>query len=244
MRKKEDNLTFPDVAVRCNCWSACLIFFLFRFCFCFSYFWQFFNWSFLHSHIGGCKLWTINCQYTCRRCPGGMYCGILVNLVNVMPCLLFRILSSCSFILIISLPLFLKVLPDDMIVLAEPDPVDMVQAIKKAISILPKIDPQVMHERVSYIGWLALYNNLHCVRWPNIILFSFFIFGQMKGLYNWNDVAKRTEIVYNRALKCSDQSLLERLSRYAIKGFLSEWCSRNVLSQYVTMIVSCFLKFF
>ncbi|KAK8306951.1 hypothetical protein V6Z12_D03G161500 [Gossypium hirsutum] len=80
-----------------------------------------------------------------------------------------------------------EVLPDDMIVLAEPDPSDMVHAIRKAISILPNIDPQVMHDR-------------------------------MKRLYNWNDVAERTEIVYNRALKCSDQSLLERLSRYLSCG--------------------------
>ncbi|KAK8484708.1 hypothetical protein V6N13_094333 [Hibiscus sabdariffa] len=80
-----------------------------------------------------------------------------------------------------------QVLPDDMIVLAEPDPSDMVHAIRKAISILPNIDPQVMHDR-------------------------------MKRLYNWNDVAERTEIVYNRALKCSDQSLLERLSRYLSCG--------------------------
>lgn len=36
-----------------------------------------------------------------------------------------------------------------MIVLAEPDPTDMVQAIKKAMSILPMIDPQDMHNRVS-----------------------------------------------------------------------------------------------
>lgn len=42
-----------------------------------------------------------------------------------------------------------QVLPDDMIVLAEPDPSDMVRAITKAISILPTIDPQVMHLRVS-----------------------------------------------------------------------------------------------
>ncbi|XP_068311818.1 phosphatidylinositol N-acetylglucosaminyltransferase subunit A-like [Pyrus communis] len=34
-----------------------------------------------------------------------------------------------------------EVLPDDMIVLAKPDPSDMVQAIEKAISILPRIDP-------------------------------------------------------------------------------------------------------
>ncbi|KAF3954834.1 hypothetical protein CMV_019875 [Castanea mollissima] len=80
-----------------------------------------------------------------------------------------------------------EVLPDDMIVLAEPDPTDMVQAIKKAISILPMIDPQDMHNR-------------------------------MKKLYDWHDVAKRTEIVYDRALKCSNQSLLERLSRYLACG--------------------------
>ncbi|KAM6579906.1 hypothetical protein CsatA_003680 [Cannabis sativa] len=80
-----------------------------------------------------------------------------------------------------------EVLPDDMIVLAEPDPGDMVHAIKKAISILPMIDPQVMHNR-------------------------------MKGLYDWHDVAKRTEIVYDRALKCTNQSLLERLSRYLSCG--------------------------
>ncbi|XP_040998386.1 phosphatidylinositol N-acetylglucosaminyltransferase subunit A isoform X1 [Juglans microcarpa x Juglans regia] len=80
-----------------------------------------------------------------------------------------------------------EVLPDDMVVLAEPDPSDMVLAIKKAISILPTIDPQVMHNR-------------------------------MKKLYNWHDVAKRTEIVYDRALKCSNQSLLERLSRYLSCG--------------------------
>ncbi|XP_031393492.1 phosphatidylinositol N-acetylglucosaminyltransferase subunit A isoform X2 [Punica granatum] len=75
-----------------------------------------------------------------------------------------------------------EVLPDDMVVLAEPDPVDMVRAIKKAIALLPRIDPQEMHAR-------------------------------MKKLYDWRDVARRTEIVYDRALKCSNQNLLDRLSR-------------------------------
>ncbi|TQD87538.1 hypothetical protein C1H46_026955 [Malus baccata] len=42
-----------------------------------------------------------------------------------------------------------EVLPDDMVVLAKPDPSDMVHAIEKAISILPTIDPQEMHNRVS-----------------------------------------------------------------------------------------------
>ncbi|KAL4358617.1 hypothetical protein AHAS_Ahas09G0304600 [Arachis hypogaea] len=59
-----------------------------------------------------------------------------------------------------------EVLPYDMIILAEPNPGDMVLAIERAISILPKVDPQVMHHR-------------------------------MRELYNWHDVAKRTEIVYD-----------------------------------------------
>ncbi|XLU59386.1 hypothetical protein S245_018595, partial [Arachis hypogaea] len=80
-----------------------------------------------------------------------------------------------------------EVLPDDMIILAEPDPGDMVLAIERAISMLPKVDPQVMHHR-------------------------------MRELYNWHDVAKRTEIVYDHALKCPNQNLLERVSRYLYCG--------------------------
>lgn len=38
----------------------------------------------------------------------------------------------------------------------------------------------------------------------------------MKKLYDWHDVARRTEIVYDRAMKCSNQNLLERLTRYEI----------------------------
>jgi phosphatidylinositol glycan class A protein len=74
-----------------------------------------------------------------------------------------------------------------MVVLAEPDPDDMVRAIEKAISILPTINPEEMHNR-------------------------------MKKLYSWQDVAKRTEIVYDRALKCSNRSLLERLMRFLSCG--------------------------
>ncbi|GKD17948.1 hypothetical protein Tco_1207106, partial [Tanacetum coccineum] len=80
-----------------------------------------------------------------------------------------------------------EVLPDDMIVLAKPDPSDMVHAIKEAIRILPQIDPQEMHLRI-------------------------------KGMYSWQDVAKRTEIVYDRAMRCSNQTLLERLPRYLTCG--------------------------
>ncbi|XP_020241629.1 phosphatidylinositol N-acetylglucosaminyltransferase subunit A isoform X1 [Asparagus officinalis] len=76
-----------------------------------------------------------------------------------------------------------EVLPDDMIVLAKPVPDDMVLAIKKAIYMLPGIDPQAMHQR-------------------------------MKSLYSWPDVAKRTKVVYDRALQCSNQDLMQRLPRY------------------------------
>ncbi|XP_043708345.1 phosphatidylinositol N-acetylglucosaminyltransferase subunit A-like [Telopea speciosissima] len=80
-----------------------------------------------------------------------------------------------------------EVLPDDMVVLAEPVPSSMVRAIKKAIHMLPNIDPQKMHLR-------------------------------MKELYSWHDVARRTEVVYDRALKCTDENLLERLSRFLTCG--------------------------
>ena len=33
----------------------------------------------------------------------------------------------------------------------------------------------------------------------------------MKGLYSWDDVAKRTEIVYDRAMQSRDTNLLDRL---------------------------------
>lgn len=68
-------------------------------------------------------------------------------------CALFVTPSHCtkpatfSFMQTFFLFLF-KVLPDDMIVLAEPAPEDMVHAIRKAISMLPDIDPQDMHLRV------------------------------------------------------------------------------------------------
>lgn len=55
-------------------------------------------------------------------------------------------------------------------------------------------------------------------------IFTFeFIFLQMKKLYSWHDVARRTEIVYDRALRFSSQPLLERLSQYAIVFHISEY---------------------
>ncbi|OWM64854.1 hypothetical protein CDL15_Pgr028571 [Punica granatum] len=102
-----------------------------------------------------------------------------------------------------------EVLPDDMVVLAEPDPVDMVRAIKKAIALLPRIDPQEMHAR-------------------------------MKKLYDWRDVARRTEIVYDRALKCSNQNLLDRLSRYLSCG---SWAGKLFcLVMIIDFLFWCLLK--
>ncbi|XP_078155318.1 UDP-Glycosyltransferase superfamily protein isoform X1 [Carex rostrata] len=47
-----------------------------------------------------------------------------------------------------------EVLPEDMIVLAEPAPKDMVRAIQEAIDMLPNIDPQIMHSRMkTYYSW-------------------------------------------------------------------------------------------
>jgi phosphatidylinositol glycan class A protein len=36
---------------------------------------------------------------------------------------------------------------------------------------------------------------------------------QMKNLYSWMDVAKRTEVVYDQSLRSDDDDLLLRLSR-------------------------------
>ncbi|KAI4304692.1 hypothetical protein MLD38_040167 [Melastoma candidum] len=102
-----------------------------------------------------------------------------------------------------------EVLPDDMIVLAKPDPLDMVHAIKKAISILPMIDPQEMHNR-------------------------------MKQLYDWHDVARRTESVYDRAMNCPDQTLLERLPRYLSCG---SWAGKLFcLVMIIDFLLWCLLK--
>ncbi|CAI5470484.1 unnamed protein product [Closterium sp. Yama58-4] len=42
-----------------------------------------------------------------------------------------------------------EVLPPDMMLLADPNPPDIVNAIAQAIQIVPRVNPQAMHERVS-----------------------------------------------------------------------------------------------
>ncbi|MED6184051.1 hypothetical protein PIB30_043637 [Stylosanthes scabra] len=59
--------------------------------------------------------------------------------------------------------------------------------VEREISVLPKIDPQVLHN-------------------------------PLRKLYYWHDVAKRTEIVYDSALKYPNQDLLEQLSQYVYCG--------------------------
>lgn len=91
-------------------------------------------------------------------------CGLLTVSTRVggVPevCALY-VTSSHNMYAVIYKPfcLLFQVLPDDMIVLAEPAPEDMVQAIKKAINMLPGIDPQAMHLRVS-VNPLHLYVKL------------------------------------------------------------------------------------
>eukprot|EP00850_Spirogloea_muscicola_P022689 SM000307S11686 [mRNA] locus=s307:68156:76880:+ [translate_table: standard] len=76
-----------------------------------------------------------------------------------------------------------EVLPPDMLVLAEPAPADIVQAIENAIELLPSIDPCAMHSRVT-------------------------------EMYSWQDIAERTELVYDRIATAPSDNLLTRLSRY------------------------------
>jgi len=97
-----------------------------------------------------------------------------------------------------------------MIVLAEPAPEDMVRAVRKAIDMLPGINPQVMHL-------------------------------QMKKLYSWDDVAKRTEIVYDRAVQSLTTNLLDRLPQYLTCGV---WAGKLFcLVMIINYLLWCLLEF-
>ncbi|GJN32638.1 hypothetical protein PR202_gb21154 [Eleusine coracana subsp. coracana] len=112
----------------------------------------------------------------CRLFPKFSYRGILHSHLEAASCGLLTVSTRVGGVPEVC------VLPDDMIVLAEPAPEDMVQAIKKAINMLPNIDPKAMHLR-------------------------------MKKLYSWDDVAERTEAVYDHAMQSSTTDLLDRLPR-------------------------------
>lgn len=81
----------------------------------------------------------------------------------------------------------------------------------------------IAYEDHSSLHWLMKGEFRTWVSFPAICLpvaFLFVLGWQMEKLYSWHDVARRTEIVYNRALQCPNQDLLERLSRYAANIYI------------------------
>lgn len=85
-----------------------------------------------------------------------------------------------------------EVLPDEMIIFAQPDADSLVSAVDSAIIKIQKneIDPIKQHEKVS-------------------------------TMYSWEDVAKRTELVYEKVLKDPKLSLIERFEKYEKCGWFS-----------------------
>ncbi|XP_024399480.1 phosphatidylinositol N-acetylglucosaminyltransferase subunit A [Physcomitrium patens] len=73
---------------------------------------------------------------------------------------------------------------------------------------------------------------------PQVDPFS--MHNRMKNLYSWMDVAKRTEVVYDQALRSEDDDLLLRLGRYYACG---PWAGKLFcLVAVVNYIVWCFLE--
>lgn len=75
-----------------------------------------------------------------------------------------------------------------------------------------------------------LYEFVISKRYAIILFTDIQFYCQMKKLYSWPDVARRTEIVYNRALKCSNPPLLDRLSRYATILKVNNGLSMHVIT--------------
>ena len=78
-----------------------------------------------------------------------------------------------------------EVLPDHMILFGETDPQDLVLAVEKSISLI---------ESKTFDA-----NSVH---------------HQVSKMYSWDDVAKRTEKVYEKALQLPQVPLAERFRRY------------------------------
>ncbi|KNC98673.1 phosphatidylinositol N-acetylglucosaminyltransferase SPT14 [Spizellomyces punctatus DAOM BR117] len=78
-----------------------------------------------------------------------------------------------------------EVLPEDMVLFAEPDEKDLVSSLSRAIETIRTDAPNPLrfHQRV-------------------------------KDMYNWSDVAERTEMVYDTIMTDPHLSLVERLQRY------------------------------
>ncbi|KAJ3196065.1 hypothetical protein HK101_010166 [Irineochytrium annulatum] len=85
-----------------------------------------------------------------------------------------------------------EVLPDDMIVFAEPAENDLVEGIKHAIKLIKDdaIDPYKIHNDI-------------------------------KSMYSWSDVAERTERVYNRIVNTKPTPLAERFVKYNEVGVIA-----------------------
>ncbi|XP_052824527.1 phosphatidylinositol N-acetylglucosaminyltransferase subunit A isoform X2 [Octopus bimaculoides] len=85
-----------------------------------------------------------------------------------------------------------EVLPDDLIILAEPNVPALVQGLDKAISLHAKgevCDPFERHQRI-------------------------------KEMYNWRSVAQRTEKVYKNVMLMPSREITERLKKYYNTGKL------------------------
>ena len=87
-----------------------------------------------------------------------------------------------------------EILPEDMMILAEPSVSDVIEKVQIAIERHKKgekKDPIQMHE-------------------------------QIKEMYNWRDIAKRTEVVYNRVIEINDQThngIGEKLIKFRRCGY-------------------------
>jgi phosphatidylinositol glycan class A protein len=76
-----------------------------------------------------------------------------------------------------------EVLPEDMMIFADPIAEDIVEALTAAIENIKNVKPFELHERA-------------------------------KKMYNWHDVAERTEYVYDKIIDHAEVSLFHRLRRY------------------------------
>jgi len=95
--------------------------------------------------------------------------------------------AACSGLLVVSTRVggVPEVLPDDMIIFAEPEENDLITALSKAITMIKfkEVTPAKFHDRI-------------------------------KKMYSWENIAERTERVYYSIMKTRRIPLIERLRRY------------------------------
>ncbi|XP_033629316.1 phosphatidylinositol N-acetylglucosaminyltransferase subunit A-like [Asterias rubens] len=105
-----------------------------------------------------------------------------------------------------------EVLPDDLIILAEPSVKSLVTSLDVAIN---------RHKTGNHVPAQQAYET-------------------MKGIYTWQNVAKRTERVYDRTLTMPILSLAERLERYNKLGFIAG--KFFMLVAVVDFLIYCFFE--